>query len=105
MTGASHKVHAVVQVVQTAAPVGIGLKDLEEALLFQAELLELKASQTRPVVGVVVEAKMTKGQGPVVTIIVKRGSLKVQRIRCALFISATSLSVCKQPITSALPFW
>ena len=63
--------------IQTAAPVGLGLKELEESLLFQAELLDLKASQTRPVVGTVVEAKMTKGQGPVATIIVKRGSLKV----------------------------
>lgn len=65
------------KVVQTAAPVGIGLTELEEALLFQAELMELKASQTRPMVGVVVEAKMIKGQGPVATIIVKRGTLKV----------------------------
>ena len=66
------------QVVQTAAPMGKGLKELEEALLFQAELMELKASCTRPMVGVVVEAKMLKGQGPVATVIIKRGTLKVE---------------------------
>ena len=50
---------------------------LEEALLFQAELMELRASRTRPVVGVVVEARMDKGQGAMATVLVKRGTLKV----------------------------
>jgi translation initiation factor IF-2 len=66
-----------VQVIETAAPVGLGLVELEEALLFQAELMELKASKTRPVVGAVVEARMDKGQGAVATVLVKRGTLKV----------------------------
>ena len=37
---------------------GLGLTQLEEALLFQAELMDLKASPTRPADGVVVEAKV-----------------------------------------------
>lgn len=56
---------------------GLGLVQLEEALLFQAELMELRASRTRPVVGAVVEARMDKGQGAVATVLVKRGTLKV----------------------------
>lgn len=66
-----------VQVIETAAPEGRGLVQLEEALLFQAELMELRASRTRPVVGAVVEARMDKGQGAMATVLVKRGTLKV----------------------------
>jgi translation initiation factor IF-2 len=43
----------------------------------QAEGLELKASPSRPAEAVVVEAKLDKGQGPVATAIVKKGSLEV----------------------------
>lgn len=66
-----------IQVVETAAPKGKGLLDLEEALMLQAEGLELKASPSRPAEAVVVEAKLDKGQGPVATAIVKKGSLEV----------------------------
>lgn len=66
----------VVQVVETAAPQGKGLQQLEEALLFQAELMELAASPSRPALGVVVEARMDKGQGAVATVIIRRGTLK-----------------------------
>ena len=67
---------AVAQVIETAAPVGQGLLQLEEALLFQAELMSLQASHSRPAVGTVVEARVVKGQGAMATIIVKRGTLK-----------------------------
>ncbi|PRW44490.1 translation initiation factor [Chlorella sorokiniana] len=73
-----------VQVVEVAAPTGQGLPELEEALLLQAEMMELQAemmelqaSRSRRAEAVVIEAKMDKGQGPVATVVVKRGSLKV----------------------------
>lgn len=66
-----------VQVVETAATKGTGLLELEEALMLQAEGLELKASPSCAAEAVVVEAKLDKGQGPVATAIVKRGSLEV----------------------------
>ena len=66
----------MVQVIETAAPLGQGLVQLEEALLFQAELMNLQASHSRPAVGSVVEARVVKGQGAMATIIVKRGTLK-----------------------------
>jgi len=48
------------QVVETAAPVGLGLRELEEAVLLQAELLDLKASRTGTAEGTVVEARVDK---------------------------------------------
>ena len=65
------------QAIETAAPTGQGLTELEEAILLQAEMMDLKSSQTGAAEGTTVEARMTKGQGPVATVIVKRGSLKV----------------------------
>ncbi|KAK9819495.1 hypothetical protein WJX81_005164 [Elliptochloris bilobata] len=65
-----------VQVVETAAPVGLGLRELEEAVLLQAELLDLKATRTGPAEGTVVEARIDKLHGPVATVIVKRGTLE-----------------------------
>ncbi|KAK9830345.1 hypothetical protein WJX72_011161 [[Myrmecia] bisecta] len=69
-----------VQVVETAAPKGQGLLELEEALLLQADLLDLKASKTRDAEGVVVEARVSKGQGPLATVIVSRGSLEAGQL-------------------------
>ncbi len=69
---------ATLQAVETAAPTGQGLTELEEAILLQAEMMDLKASQTGAAEGTTVEARMTKGQGPVATVIVKRGALKVR---------------------------
>ena len=63
-----------------AALAGLGLDDLEEALLLQAELLELRASRSRRAEAVVIEAKMDRGQGPVATVVVKRGSLKASAL-------------------------
>lgn len=56
---------------------GQGLEELEEALLLQAELMELGASRSRRAEAVVIEAKVDKGHGPVATVVVKRGTLKV----------------------------
>lgn len=65
-----------VQVVELAAPKGVGLKELEQALLLEAELLEPKAAVDVPAKGVVVESRVDKGQGPVAMVIVTSGELK-----------------------------
>lgn len=66
-----------VQVVLTSAAKREGLSDLESALLLQSELMGLKASPSREAEGIVVEAKLDKGQGPVATVIIKHGTLRV----------------------------
>jgi len=66
-----------IPVVKVSAPSGVGLRDLEEALLFQAELLNVRASENVRFEGTVVEAKLDKGQGALVTLIVNRGVLRV----------------------------
>jgi len=55
----------------------LGLKELLEMILLQAEILELKANPHRPSTGVVIEAKLDKGRGPVATILVQDGTLQV----------------------------
>jgi translation initiation factor IF-2 len=62
--------------VEVSALKGTGLEKLEEVILLQAELLDLKANPNRPADGVVVEAKLDKGRGPVATVLVERGTLK-----------------------------
>jgi translation initiation factor IF-2 len=54
-----------------------GIPSLLEMILLQAEVLELKADPERPAKGTVVEAKLEKGRGPVATVIVEEGTLKV----------------------------
>jgi len=63
--------------VEISALKGTGLKKLEETILLQAELLELKANPDRSAEGVVIEAKLDKGRGPVATLLVSRGTLNV----------------------------
>ncbi|MBL4871121.1 MAG: translation initiation factor IF-2, partial [Robiginitomaculum sp.] len=65
-----------VQVVHVSALKKTGLKELAEAIILQAELLDLKANPKRRADGVVIESKIEKGRGPVATILVKRGTLK-----------------------------
>ncbi|WDT79474.1 MAG: translation initiation factor IF-2 [Candidatus Manganitrophus sp.] len=55
----------------------IGLEDLLEMILLQAEVLELKANPTRPMLGTIVEAKLDRGRGPVATVLVQQGTLRV----------------------------
>ena len=64
-----------VQVVEVAAKAGRGLVELEEALMLQAEIMDLKAGLAAPPEAVVVEARMDKGRGPVATVIVQTGTL------------------------------
>ncbi|MDA0702053.1 MAG: translation initiation factor IF-2 [Proteobacteria bacterium] len=53
------------------------LDKLEEGILLQAELLELKANPDRDAMGVVVESKIETGRGPVATVLIQRGTLRV----------------------------
>jgi translation initiation factor IF-2 len=66
-----------VQDVEVSAKTGKGLDDLIEKILLQAELMELKANPDRMAEATVVEAKLDKGKGPLATVLVNRGTLKV----------------------------
>jgi len=63
--------------VEVSALKKIGLDKLLEAIALQAEVLELTANPDRPAEGVIVEAKLERGRGPVGTALVQRGTLKV----------------------------
>jgi len=65
------------QEVEVSALTGLGLDKLKEAIALQAEILELKASVNRSAEGVVVEAKLDVGRGPVATVLVQRGTLRI----------------------------
>jgi len=54
-----------------------GLEDLLEMVLLQAEMLELKANPEKPAIGHVVEAKLDSGRGPVATVLIKEGTLRM----------------------------
>jgi translation initiation factor IF-2 len=62
--------------VDVSATEGTNLDKLLEMVLLQAEVLELKADPNRRAEGVVLEARLDKGRGPVSTILVQRGTLK-----------------------------
>jgi translation initiation factor IF-2 len=62
--------------VHVSARTGDGVDKLLETILLQAEVLDLKAPQDGPAVGVVLESAIEKGRGPVATVLVKRGTLK-----------------------------
>jgi translation initiation factor IF-2 len=66
-----------IQAIEVSATKRLNLDKLEEAILLQAEVLELKANPERPADGVVIEAKLDPGRGPVATVLVQRGTLKV----------------------------
>jgi translation initiation factor IF-2 len=63
-------------VVPVSAKTGQGVDALLEQVLLQAEVLELKASTDAPARGVVIEARLDKGRGPVATLLVQSGTLK-----------------------------
>jgi translation initiation factor IF-2 len=66
-----------VQDVEVSALKKTNLDGLLEAISLQAEILELKANPDRPAEGTVVEAKLDKGRGPLATVLVQRGTLRV----------------------------
>jgi translation initiation factor IF-2 len=62
--------------VEVSATKGTNLDKLLEAILLQAEILDLKANPDRTAEGVVIEAKLDKGRGPVATVLVQTGTLR-----------------------------
>ncbi|AAK22030.1 translation initiation factor IF-2 [Caulobacter vibrioides CB15] len=64
------------QLIEVSAKARTGLDNLLEAILLQAEVLDLKANPDRSADGVVIEAKLDKGRGAVSTVLVNRGTLK-----------------------------
>ena len=62
--------------VPVSAKMGTGVDELLEAVLLQAEILELKATPSAPGRGVVVESRLDKGRGPVATVLVQDGTLR-----------------------------
>ena len=63
-------------IVPVSAHTGEGIESLLENLHLQAEILELKANPDRDAVGAVVEAQLDRGRGPVMTVLVRAGTLK-----------------------------
>ena len=62
--------------VKVSAKVGTGIDDLLDAILLQAEVLELKAPVEGPARGTIVESSLDKGRGPVATVLVQSGTLR-----------------------------
>lgn len=61
---------------QISAKKKMGIEELLELILLQADVMELKADPDRPARGVIVEAKLDKGRGPVATVLIQEGTLK-----------------------------
>ncbi|MFO1435990.1 MAG: translation initiation factor IF-2 [Gammaproteobacteria bacterium] len=64
------------QFIRVSAKTGDGISDLLDAILLQAEVLELKAVDEGPAMGAVIESRLDKGRGPVATVLVQAGTLK-----------------------------
>jgi translation initiation factor IF-2 len=73
--------------VEVSAKKRIGIEHLLEMILLQAEMIELKANPARLAKGTIIEAKLDRGRGPVATVLVQNGTLKVG----APFISGASM--------------
>ena len=61
--------------IPVSAVTGMGIQDLLERIVLEAEVMELKANPNRRAKGAVVEARLDKGQGPVATLLVQNGTL------------------------------
>jgi len=71
---------------EISAKTGAGIDDLLEKVLLQAELLDLKENPNRDAQGTVIEAQLDVGKGPVVTVLVQKGTLRVgDSFLCGLF--------------------
>ncbi|ADJ27911.1 translation initiation factor IF-2 [Nitrosococcus watsonii] len=64
------------QFVNVSAKTGEGIDDLIEAILLQAEVMEIKVSAEGPARGVVIESRLDKGRGPVATVLMQSGTLR-----------------------------
>jgi len=63
--------------IRVSALTGKGLPELLDRILLEAEILELKANKNRPAEGIVLEAELEQGLGPVANVIVRNGSLNI----------------------------
>ena len=63
--------------VEVSATEGTNLDKLEEMILLQAEILDLKANETRSAEGAIVESRLEPGRGPIATVLVQRGTLSI----------------------------
>jgi translation initiation factor IF-2 len=63
--------------VEVSAKVGTGLENIMEMILLQSEIMELKANAKKPCRGAVIESKLDRGRGPVATVLVQDGTLRV----------------------------
>ena len=64
------------QFVEVSAKKGTNINGLIEAILLQAEVLELRSAKDAPAKGVIIEARLDKGRGPVATLLVQSGTLR-----------------------------
>ncbi len=71
--------------VEISAKTGKNLDKLEETILLQADIMDLKANPNRDAEGIVVESRMEKGLGPVATVLINKGTLRVGDV----FVSGT----------------
>jgi translation initiation factor IF-2 len=65
------------QAVDVSATKRMGLDKLLEAIMLQAEILELRANPNRAATGAIIEAKLDRGRGPVATVLVQKGTIRV----------------------------
>ncbi len=65
---------------EVSAKQKMGIKELLELILLQAEILELKANPDKPARGTIIEAKLDKGRGPVATVLVQEGTLRAGNV-------------------------
>ena len=84
-----------IQCIDVSAHTGEGLEKLEEAMMLQAEILELKANPDRSAEGSVIEAKVERGKGSVATVLVQKGTLKVGDI----FVVGQNMEECVHSLT------
>ena len=64
------------QFISVSAKTGQGVEKLIDAIILQAEILELKASHVGMTQGVIIESRLDKGRGPVATVLIQQGTLK-----------------------------
>jgi translation initiation factor IF-2 len=63
--------------IAVSAKTGKGIDELLDLILLQAEIMDLKADYGRPALGIVVEAKLSKGKGPLAAVLIREGILKI----------------------------
>ena len=92
--------------VGVSAKTGEGIDRLLEMILLEAELLELKAAVAQEASGIVIEAKLSKGRGPVATVLIQNGTLKIGDFVMAGYQSGHIRAMAndlRQPLTEAGP--